>query len=77
MTHKTPSRSTTLRGTRKIGASRIVVEVSGGVVQAIFADGAIGVDVIDLDNAKATNTQTVFEAEQFLQETRKTLKTVY
>ena len=57
--------------------SRVVIEVRGGVVQAVFADCTIGVDVIDLDNAKATSRQAVIEAEEFLDETRKTLIEVY
>ncbi len=69
--------STAIEGEQKAHASRIVIEVSGGVVQAMFADYAIGGDAVDMDNAKATSRQAVLEAEQFLEETRKTLTGVY
>jgi hypothetical protein len=61
----------------RVGASRVVIEVSGGVVQAVLADGRIGVDLVDLDNARETSSETLAEARQFLNEAHGTLKCVF
>lgn len=74
---RTSSISRTTNSQLKVGASRIVIEVRGGVVQGVLADGRIGVDVIDFDNARATSIEVWDEAEKYPEESRRTLIGVY
>ena len=74
ITGKTPGQS---EGPQAAGATEIVIEVSCGVVQAVYANGRIGVDLLDFDNEKASGKRALANAQRFLRKTRQTKRCVY
>lgn len=57
---------------------RIIIEVSGGVVQSVYADRPVSVDVLDHDNAKGGDmTDAELEAHEKLEAETQKLKAYF
>ena len=48
------------------GTPRVIVEVDGGMVQAVYADRKVDVDVLDYDNYRASDDES--EEEDFYED---------